>query len=139
PLIEEGWIEDEATYLIARRYLQSFIENNIDTLILGCTHYPLLKNVIQRIMGKGVRLIDSGIEAAREVQSILESRTLSADPGATIEHRFFLSDLPYKFQEIGERFLERSLPHVETLNFEEFILTKGREFWQSFEIDLKKS
>lgn len=138
PLVEEGWIEDEATYLIARRYLQPLIDNRIDTLILGCTHYPLLKNVIQRIVGDEVALIDSGVETAARVQEMLAENQLFAPADAPVEHQFYLSDLPYKFQEIGERFLERSLPHVETVNFESFILEKGREFWKSFEEKLHR-
>ncbi|MCK6619136.1 MAG: glutamate racemase [Calditrichaceae bacterium] len=138
PLVEEGWIEDEATYLIARRYLQPLIENHIDALILGCTHYPLLKNVIRRIVGEEVALIDSGVETAARVQEMLAENRLFAPPNTAVEHQFYLSDLPYKFQEIGERFLERSLPHVETVNFEEFIMDKGRKFWESFKEKLRR-
>ncbi|NOX37099.1 MAG: glutamate racemase [Calditrichaeota bacterium] len=133
PLVEEGWIEDEATYLIARRYLRPLMDNGIDTLILGCTHYPLLKSVLQQVLGESVVLIDSGIETARHVEGILKERGLRAPVGQKPEHYFYLSDLPYKFQEIGERFLERSLPHVETVNFEAFVSGKGRSFWERFE------
>ena len=138
PLVEEGWIEDDATYLIGRRYLQPLMENGVDTIILGCTHYPLLKNVIRRIVGESVILIDSGIEVARQVKSLLTKQQLAAPEDNSIDHRFFLSDLPYKFQEIGERFLERSLPHVQTVDFEDFILAKGQEFWTSFEEKLSR-
>ncbi len=137
PLVEEGLIEDEATYLIGRRYLQPLLENNIDTLILGCTHYPLLKNVIQRICMPEVRLIDSGVEAARKVKEVLESENRIAAGNKQPSHLFYLSDLPYKFQEIGERFLEHSLPHVETVNFEKFLLEKGSKFWKRFEPVIK--
>ncbi len=133
PLVEEGWIEDEATYLIARRYLQPLIDNGIDTLILGCTHYPLLKAVIREVMGEGVDLIDSGVETARYVKDMLQQRGLLAPQGQDPEHYFYVSDLPYKFQEIGERFLERSLPHVETVNFEAFVSRKGSGFWETLE------
>ena len=66
-LVEEGYIDKEATYAIARDYLQTMLDVKVDTLILGCTHYPLLKNVIAEVMGDGVTLIDSGEETAREV------------------------------------------------------------------------
>jgi len=138
-LVEEGWIEDEATYLIARRYLQPVIENGVDTLILGCTHYPLLKNVIQKIMGRSVRLIDSGVETAKTVKKILDEHQMTAYPGQIPSHRFYLSDMPYKFQEIAERFLERSIPHVETVNFEEFLVEKGKKFWKEHADTLLKS
>lgn len=139
PLVEEGWIEDEATYLIARRYLQPILDNGIDTLILGCTHYPLLKNVLSEICGPGVRLVDSGVETAKVVERILNEKHLLADPRQIPEHRFYLSDLPYKFQEIAERFLKQSIPHVQTVNFEEFLMAKGGEFWKKYHEDLQKS
>lgn len=138
PLVEEGLMEDEATYLIGRRYLQPLIENNIDALILGCTHYPLLKNTLRRIIrdysARGtMRLIDSGVEAARKVKEVLQQDHKLAPPDQQPKHRFYLSDLPYKFQEIGERFLERAMPHVETVNFERFVMDKGTEFWKKFD------
>lgn len=130
PLVEEGWIEDRATDLVARRYLQPLIDNRVDTVVLGCTHYPLLKNLLQRILGEEVVLIDSGVETARRVAAMLTAEKMLAPTGEAAAHRFYLSDLPYKFQEIGERFLERNLPHVETVNFEEYILRKGHQFWK---------
>ncbi len=133
PLVEEGWIEDEATYLITHRYLQNLQANAIDTLILGCTHYPLLKPVFAHILGKAVTLIDSGEETARLVARQLKSHNMLASPDHLPSHKFFISDLPYKFQEIGERFLQQSLPHVETINFEEFLTGKGKNFWASYE------
>ncbi|RMG65417.1 MAG: glutamate racemase [Calditrichaeota bacterium] len=132
PLVEEGWIEDEATYLIARRYLQPLLENRVDTVILGCTHYPLLRPVLGKVLGPGVRLVDSGVEAAHHLKQVLAEAGL-LNTRRRGEHRFYLSDFPYKFQEIGERFLERTLPHVETVNFEAFLLNKGRRFWAQLE------
>jgi glutamate racemase len=133
PLVEEGWTEDETTYLIAKRYLHNLKENDIDTLILGCTHYPLLSTTIQKTLGPEVKLIDSGIETAKSVGQILKQKQLLADPEQVSQHYFFLSDMPYKFQEIAERFLERSIPHVETINFEQFIIDKGDGFWKKYQ------
>ncbi len=138
PLVEEGWIEDEATYLIARRYLRHLTDNHIDTLILGCTHYPLLKNVLQKIVGPQVQLIDSGVETARTVKQILNREQMLAPSGTIPEHRFYLSDLPYKFQEIAERFLEQSIPHVHTVNLEDFFLHKEEEFRKKYRDILEK-
>ena len=136
PLVEEGWIEDEATYLIARRYLQPIIENGVSSLILGCTHYPLLENVLRKIVGPSVRLIDSGVETAKTVEQMLRKNQNLADPNQLPEHRFYLSDIPYKFQEIAERFLERSIPHVHTVNFNNFLVEKGGAFWKKYHEDL---
>ncbi len=138
PLVEEGWIEDEATYLIARRYLQPLMENKVDTVILGCTHYPLLATMIQKIVGSEVRLVDSGVETAGMVGQILRGNRMLADPDQIAEQRFYLSDMPYKFQEIAERFLERSIPHVHTVNFEDFLVEKGAMFWKKYQEDLLK-
>ena len=138
-LVEEGWIEDEATFLIARRYLQTMIDNQVDTLILGCTHYPLLKNTIQKVLGDGIQLIDSGIETAILVERILDEKSILANPDQITENKFYLSDMPYKFQEIAERFLERTIPHVETVNFEQFLIKKGERFWKKYQEELLKN
>ena len=139
PLVEEGWIDDETTYLVAERYLQGLRLNKIDTLILGCTHYPLLRNAIQKTVGKKVKLVDSGVETAEEVELILKKNRLLANMEQTPKNYFYLSDMPYKFQEIAERFLERSIPHVETINFENYILGKGEQFWKKYQtIQIKK-
>ena len=137
--MEEGWIDDETTYLVAERYLQGLRLNKIDTLILGCTHYPLLRNAIQKTVGKKVKLVDSGVETAEEVELILKKNRLLANMEQTPKNYFYLSDMPYKFQEIAERFLERSIPHVETINFENYILGKGEQFWKKYQtLQIKK-
>ena len=133
PLVEEGWIDEETTYLVAERYLQGLRLNKIDTLILGCTDYPLLRNAIQKTVGKKVKLVDSGVETAEEVELILKKNRLLANMEQTPKNYFYLSDMPYKFQEIAERFLERSIPHVETINFENYILGKGEQFWKKYQ------
>jgi glutamate racemase len=115
------------------------IENNVDSLILGCTHYPLLTNVLQKIVGPNVRLIDSGIETTKAVKKILTKNHLFAAKNNQPTHRFFLSDMPYKFQEIAERFLERSVVHVETIDFESYLIEKGVQFWKKYHKFLIKS
>ncbi len=138
PLVEEGWTEDETTYLIAKRYLHNLKENGIDTLILGCTHYPLLKNAIQKTVGQGVKLVDSGVETAVSVENILRDNGMLAKQSRIAKNYFYLSDMPYKFQEIAERFLERSVPHVETVNFDNYLMGKGEEFWKKYQKKLSK-
>ncbi len=116
PLAEEGWTDHAATELIAREYLASLIADAVDTLILGCTHYPVLESVIQRIMGPEVRLINSGAVAAREVKKWTNA---SVRDESEPEHLMLVSDVPRKFQRIGERFLGRSLPEVRQVVFKE--------------------
>ena len=128
PLVEEGFFEDEATHLIAKRYLEKFIENYVDTLILGCTHYPVIKNTIQRIVGKDVVMVDSGEETAKVVKNYLELNNLFSSKSIKSGLKIYVSDLSHKFQEIAERFLQNSLSHIETIDFEQFLLDKGKDF-----------
>jgi glutamate racemase len=128
PLVEEGFFEDEATHLIAKRYLGKIIENNVDTLILGCTHYPVLKNTIQRVVGKDVVMVDSGEETAKFVKKYLEINDLCTSKSIKAGLKIYVSDLSHKFQEIAERFLQNSLSHIETIDFEQFLIEKGRDF-----------
>lgn len=105
PLVEEGWFEHPAAELIAREYLAPLREAGVESLVLGCTHYPLLKPLLQRIMGEEVRLIDSGEETASAVAAALERSGLSAPPGAEPYHRFAVSDDEARFRQVGTRFL----------------------------------
>jgi glutamate racemase len=117
PLAEEGYVEKEATYLIARDYLQTMLDVGIDTLILGCTHYPLLKHVIADVMGGNITLIDSGEETARVAyraitdSGLLHSRA-SQQPSQTGEHKYFVSDVPEKFSQVATRFLGRIVDRI---------------------------
>jgi glutamate racemase len=112
-LAEEGWVDDEVAFIIARRYLEPLAGFGADTLVLGCTHYPLLKGVISKVMGDGVVLVDSATETSADVEETLASAGLLSgrDSGGRIE--VFLSDIPYRFWEIGERFLGRPIESVE--------------------------
>jgi len=104
PLAEEGYIDKEATYLIARDYLRTMQDVEVDTLVLGCTHYPLLKHVISDVMGDGVTLIDSGEETAKVAHRRLAEVGLLKE-GALGTHKFFVSDVPEKFSQVATRFL----------------------------------
>jgi len=115
PLVEEGWIEHKVTHEVAAEYLAPLEHHDLDTLILGCTHYPLLKKVIGEVMGEGVRLVDSGEETARTVVELLDSQGLRAPGGRAPVHALYLSDLPAAFTGTAERFLGRALPPVEVV------------------------
>jgi len=109
PFAEEGWLKHKALYLVAEEYLKELKEKEIDTLVLGCTHYPLLADVIQEVMGDNVKLIDSGIAAAHAANTALEGRQLFTNSAVPGENRFFVSDIPAKFQQIAELFLGKSI------------------------------
>lgn len=104
PLVEEGWTENQVMEMTVKAYLGSLKQSGIDTLILGCTHYPLLKKAIRNFMGAGVRLVDSAEETAREVETALKKAVLARKNGKGI-HSFFVTDAPDRFIEVGRRFL----------------------------------
>jgi glutamate racemase len=104
PLAEEGWVENEVTRQAAALYLASLRQSGIDTLVLGCTHYPLLAKTIGEYLGPAVQLIDSATETAREVEATLAARTLARAAGEG-SASFFVTDVPDRFTKIGGRFL----------------------------------
>ncbi len=112
PLAEEGWINHKVTELVAKEYLFPLRLEKIDTLILGCTHYPILRDAIQSAVDGNVTLIDSGEATAVEVERLLDEKNLR-NPSRLRPHlQFFVSDLPAKFTEIGERFLGQKMGRV---------------------------
>jgi glutamate racemase len=114
PLAEDGWNKTKIAQEISNEYLKALPKKGIDTLILGCTHYPLLKDVIQNSMGKKVKLIDSGVETAKEVKKILKKKNLlNKHKQSERSHSvFYVSDFPHKFKEVSQRFLSKELKHV---------------------------
>jgi glutamate racemase len=118
PLAEEGWIKHKATYEIAEEYLREFSKIGIDTLVLGCTHYPILAEAIQTVVGKEVKLIDSGIAAAESVKEELERCNLLTNKFALGNQSFFVSDIPMKFKELAELFLGKAISDVQKIDIE---------------------
>jgi len=116
PLVEEGWNDSEATRLIAEEYLSPFANDQVDTLVLGCTHYPLLKRVIGETIGRSVRLIDSAEETAADTRRMLEENGLSS-AAARGTYRFVASDDPAQFLQLGQRFFGDALERVEIRTF----------------------
>lgn len=112
PFAEEGWLSGDVAHSVAREYLTPLRDAKVDTLILGCTHYPLLKPVIQSVMGGAVTLIDSAAQAAIEVKKVLAAESLLNKEGRRGRRRFFVSDNPEWFSGIAERFLEQPLKNV---------------------------
>lgn len=108
-LAEEGWWDDEVTLLTAQKYLEPLKKAGVDTVVLACTHYPLLANTISKVMGPGVTLINSGIAVAGDVKEILDKNGMRSD-GSFVEHRFFTSDDPSIFENVAAPFLGRGLP-----------------------------
>ncbi len=106
PLAEEGWSHHEVTRLVANEYLFELRQKQVDTLIMGCTHYPILRDVIQSTAGSNVKLIDSGDAAAVEIEHMLREKDLLNTSTAKADYSFFVSDVPQKFKQLGEIFLK---------------------------------
>jgi len=118
PLVEEGWIDHPATRMIAESYLAPMRDAGIDTLVLGCTHYPLLAPVIVDVLGAGVTLVDSAAETALALRDVLAQRGLQASGAvAALAHRFVATDGPDAFRRVGQRFIGPALDRVETTVF----------------------
>jgi len=118
PLAEEGWTDNQVARLTAGMYLQEMKESGVDTLVLGCTHYPLLKQIIGEAMGPNVALVDSAEETARTVQDILTDRKLLRPEAEIGNHHYFVSDVPAGFIRVGNRFLGGRLGDVYQVNLE---------------------
>ena len=109
PLAEEGWVDKKVAQDIAGIYLKPLKAKKVDTLVLGCTHYPLLKNVIKKVMGPKVSLVDSAMEVAKEAKDLLDASGALNKSQALGGHKFFSSDEPARFIKMGERFLKRRI------------------------------
>lgn len=110
PLVEEGWLHKRETKMIIRRYLSSLKMANIDTLVLGCTHYPLLKDLIQARIGRRVRIIDSSVEVARHLNNFLtDNPDLSASLATSGQNRFYVSDVTDPARSTAARIFGRQI------------------------------
>ncbi len=120
PLVEEGWWENDIALRIAEEYLIPMKGKNIDTLVLGCTHYPLLYNTIFKVMGEDVKLVNSGLETARAVKRLLEDLNIRNDGKNKAEYRYFTSDSVEKFIELGSSFLGRDIASAYKVDIEKY-------------------
>jgi glutamate racemase len=118
PLVEEGWHTHASARLVAEEYLRPLGQMDVDVLILGCTHYPLLHALVADVMGAGVTLVDSAAETAIEVESLLDARGMrrASEQPATL--RFAASDAPLRFRDVGRTFLGDMLKTVEQVDVE---------------------
>ena len=123
PLVEEGLLEDPVTDEIATRYLNELKDIDIDTLILGCTHYPLIRSTVGRIMGEGVTLVNPAYETAIELRSLLERENLlnpSTQRLGTNQYQFFVSDAADKFKVFANSILKYGILSAQVHHIEEY-------------------
>ena len=119
-MAEEGWTNNEVTYLVAKKYLEPFYEKQIDTLVLGCTHYPLLTDVIQEVMGSSVTLINPAQEAAKNLKELLTLEERLRDSTPQPRHSFYVSDNTSKFEQIAGIALQKSIPSAKKIDIEQY-------------------
>lgn len=139
PLVEEGWWHDAVTDAVLKRYLQNFRDAGVDTVIMGCTHYPLLRSAIRGIMGEDVNLVNPAYETAIELRKLLEEQGLLREESSNAEtaegipaadsdasqkdigkYRFYVSDAPEKFTGFAASVLKMEIPMAEKVNIEAF-------------------
>ena len=122
PLVEEGWLHDPVTDEVAARYLKELQDQEIDTLILGCTHYPLLRSTIRKIMGEDVRLVNPAYETALELKKLLADLDLASDEAAQEEfpYRFYVSDLADEFKAFANSILPYDVEMTKKIDIEKY-------------------
>lgn len=123
PLVEEGWLKDPVTEEVARRYLDELLTENIDSLIMGCTHYPLLRSLLRGIVGDQVNLVNPAYETAKELEKLLEDRQI-ANRGTKAPvkepYRFYVSDAADKFKNFANSILPYDIENTEKIHIEEY-------------------
>ena len=116
PLVENGFTDKDDIIVksVVERYVSQFKNTDVDTVILGCTHYPLLKAAIGEVVGENVKLIDSGRETALYTKRLLEEKSLLTDRETEGEREFYVSDTPHNFESVAGRFLGRDMKRTAT-------------------------
>lgn len=123
PLVEEGYLKDSVTVEIAGRYLKELRESDIDTLILGCTHYPLIRSTVGKIMGENVTLVNPAYETARELKELLEAVDIANESGSQTEeerYQFYVSDAADKFKQFANSILPYDIETTKQIYIDEF-------------------
>lgn len=118
PIVEEGWEDTEVAFITAEKYLQELKEHRIDTLVLGCTHYPILRYTISEVMGEEVNLVNPAYETAEATKNLLKEYNLLSDKIDGGKYEFYVSDDPEKFRRLGGNFLRKEIKSVKKVNIE---------------------
>lgn len=119
PLVEEGLIDDPITFEIAKRYIDVLLEKQIDTLVLGCTHYPLLRGTIRKVVGDDVVLVNPAYETAKSLIEVLKDHDLMNDNVPKLNHKFYVSDGAEKFRNFANTILPCEVMETKDINIEE--------------------
>lgn len=120
PLVEEGWANKEISTMAAHMYLDSLIEKGIDSLVLGCTHYPILKRTIGEVVGSQIKLINPAKETALDLKNILEKREKTNNSGEKGKCSYYVSDINEQFSKIAGEFLKRKITNLEKVEIHRY-------------------
>lgn len=120
PLVEEGWWDNDIALRIADEYLTPLKNENIDTLVMGCTHYPLLHGTISKVMGEDVKLVSSALEVTKVVREILKEKDIERDDRVKPVYRYYTSDSVEKFESLGSAILESEIHSAEKVDIEKY-------------------
>ena len=123
PLVEEGWLKDPVTVEVANRYLEPLLESGIDTLIMGCTHYPLLRSTLRQIMGEKVNLVNPAYETARELKELLQQYNILNEEEPHLgenKYQFYVSDQADKFMRFADSILPFDVNTTKKISIEEY-------------------
>lgn len=119
-LVEEGWASSKVAYMVAEEYLEPLKDHGVDSLVMGCTHYPLLKKVIGDIMGPDVVLINPAEETARALKTVLGEKKIENNKGREAVYKYYVSDNPDKFSRVGNNFLNSEISNIEKIDIEKY-------------------
>lgn len=120
PLVEEGLMDDPITMEMARRYIKVLLEYDIDTMVLGCTHYPLLRNTIREVVGKNIKLVNPAYETAKSLKEVLMEKGLENDNAIKLGHKFYVSDGADKFKRFANTILSCEVVETKDVNIENY-------------------
>lgn len=110
PMVEEGMLDDEVTIEMLKRYIEPLKEKGIDTLVLACTHYPLLKKIIEKTIDSGIKVVNPAESLAKEVKKYLENNKVKVKKGS--DHKFYFSDEPYNLKKISHLCFKKKINHI---------------------------
>ncbi len=119
-IVEDGWEDSDVAELAARKYLIELVEHEIDTLVLGCTHYPLLRYTLNKVLGDSVKLINPAYETAKALKEMLTEKNMLRKNSKSPQRKFFVSDAPEKFRRIGGNILNMEISDVEEIEIEKY-------------------
>ena len=118
PIVEEGWEYSEVARLTARQYFTELMEHDVDSLVLGCTHYPILRHTIGQVLGERVRLVNPAFETAKELKETLRENNMTKNDFVKAVYRYYVSDAPEKFRRIGGNFLKKEIELLEEIQID---------------------